>query len=63
MITGTSIRPDGILTGFLKAIGWEDYLDASRENTCVIPAIGLKPLAQFVRQQFHLKRTFYIGDP
>jgi len=56
-------RPDGILTGFLKGIGWEDYLDTSRENTCVIPAIKLKPLAQFVKQQFNLKRTFFIGDP
>lgn len=56
-------RPDGILTGFLQAIGWEDYLDPRRENTCVIPAIGLQALARFVKQQFQLKRTFFIGNP
>ncbi|MEM6316932.1 MAG: Nif3-like dinuclear metal center hexameric protein [Bacteroidota bacterium] len=55
-------RPDGILKGFLQEVGWESYLDVSRENTCVIPEISLKSLAQFLKKQFQLTRTFYIGD-
>lgn len=56
-------RPDGILHGFLQEIGWQDYLDSSRENTCVIPKIKLKDLAVFLKKQFNLTRTFYIGNP
>lgn len=56
-------RPDGILHGFLKEVGWQSYLDESRENICVIPAIKLKDLAAFLKKQFNLTRTFYIGNP
>lgn len=56
-------RPDGILTGFLKRLSWEDYYDEAFENTCVLPEIELKNLAQHLKEQFQLKRTFYIGDP
>lgn len=56
-------RPDGILTGFLQQLGWENYLDDTLENTCVIPKTNLKSLAQHIKSEFHLTRTFYIGDP
>jgi len=56
-------RPDGILHGFLQEVGWQAYLDTSRENTCVIPKIKLKDLAAFLKKQFNLSRTFYIGNP
>lgn len=56
-------RPDGILHGFLNEVGWQEYLDNSRENVCVIPFIKLKDLAAFLKKQFNLTRTFYIGDP
>lgn len=56
-------RPDGILHGFLKDAGWLDYEDKTRENICVLPSISLKDLAAFIKKQFQLKRTFYIGDP
>lgn len=56
-------RPDGILHGFLQEVGWQEYLDTSRENICVIPKITLKELAAFLKKQFNLTRTFYIGNP
>lgn len=56
-------RPDGILQGFLQEAGWQDYLDNSRENVCVLPEIKLKDLASFLKKQFNLTRTFYIGNP
>ena len=55
-------RPDGILTGFLKKLSWEDYLNPELENSCIIPKIGLKELAEHIKNQFQLSRTFYIGD-
>ena len=56
-------RPDGILHGFLQKTGWQDYLDPKRENICVLPPISLKNLAGYLKKQFNLTRTFYIGDP
>lgn len=56
-------RPDGILTGFLKAVGWEGYEDKSRENICVIPPISLRDLASFFKEKMGLHRTFYVGNP
>lgn len=56
-------RPDGILHGFLNEAGWQTYLDKERENVCVIPKIKLKNLAAFLKKQFNLTRTFYIGNP
>ena len=56
-------RPDGILHGMLQDLGWEPYLDAQRQNICVIPPTNLKTLASSFKQQLKLKRCFYIGNP
>ncbi len=56
-------RPDGILTGFLRKMNWEAYQDKIEVNMCEVPQIKLKALAQHIKRQFALKRTFYIGDP
>lgn len=56
-------RPDGILTGFLQDMGWENYLDQSRDNICVIPPTNLKKLAKEFKKKLGLGRTFIIGDP
>ncbi len=56
-------RPDGILTGFLQKMGWQDTLDPTLENTCIIPQQELQTLAGDIKRTFKLKRTFYIGNP
>ncbi len=56
-------EPDGILHGFLKAVGWLPYLQKDKEVTCVIPETTLQELAAFFKAQLGLRRTFYTGDP
>jgi putative NIF3 family GTP cyclohydrolase 1 type 2 len=56
-------QPDGILHGFLKAVGWRPYLQEDRQNTCLIPETSLKELAAFFKGQLKLDRCFYVGDP
>lgn len=55
-------RPDGILHGLLQDLGWQEYLDNTRENICVIPPNNLEQLATFFKQKLGLKRTFFIGN-
>lgn len=55
-------EPDGILHGFLRAVGWKPYLQENRENTCLIPETSLKELAAFFKGQLGLDRCFYAGD-
>jgi len=56
-------RPDGIMTGFLQNMGWENALNETLENSVVIPEIGLQELAQSIKNKFQLTRTFIIGRP
>ena len=56
-------EPDGVLHGFLKAVGWLPYLDEKRDFTCLIPETSLKELAAFFKGQLKLHRTFFTGDP
>lgn len=56
-------EPDGILHGFLQAVGWQPYLQRDVEVTCKIPETTLKELAAFFKAQLGLRRTFYTGDP
>ena len=55
-------RPDGILLGFLKKVGWESYELPGRENICRIPETSLEELALKLKNLLALKRTFYVGD-
>ncbi|MEL6256492.1 MAG: Nif3-like dinuclear metal center hexameric protein [Bacteroidota bacterium] len=57
------VRPDGILQGFINAMGWQGFLNTKIENACFIPKTTMKELASFLKRQLKLDRCFYIGDP
>ncbi len=58
-------HPDGILTGLLKALGWESYVltlaDPQRSYVCHVPAIRLIELAQMLKTQLGLSAVRVIG--
>jgi len=58
-----TVRPDGILHGFVKQVNWENYVDKERENICVIPSTTVGDLALFFKEKLRLKRPFIVGNP
>ena len=58
-----TVRPDGILHGFVKMVQWEDYEDKKRENIYVIAPTTVADLALFFKEKLQLKRPFIVGNP
>lgn len=62
-------EPDGILTGFLRKLGWEDYpvSDADRRNLpsiLEIPPQSLSELAAYCKQRLAISHPIQlVGDP
>jgi putative NIF3 family GTP cyclohydrolase 1 type 2 len=55
-------RPDGILTGVLRELGWEDYVDSKSASTCVIPPVSLSELVQLLKDRLRIRKVSVIGD-
>jgi putative NIF3 family GTP cyclohydrolase 1 type 2 len=56
-------QPDGIATGMMKALGWEQYVNARNPNAFHFPGT---PLIQFVRElqaQLHSRTMRIVGKP
>lgn len=56
------VEPDGILQGFINALGWQGFLNTKIENACFIPKTTMKELAAFLKRQLKLDRCFFVGD-
>lgn len=58
-----SLQPDGILSGIVTKLKWNDYVVNSHLDQFVIPEISLKGLLEYLKQIFP-KYTFYVvGKP
>jgi len=55
-------RPDGIMTGVLKELGWESYADPGRSQLCTIPAMPLRGLATLLKGKLGLKSLQVVGN-
>ncbi|HVU10391.1 MAG TPA: Nif3-like dinuclear metal center hexameric protein [Phototrophicaceae bacterium] len=56
-------QPDGITTGALKALGWEQYADDARPPRITLPPTTLADLTAYVRQKLGTTRPLVIGEP
>ncbi|KIL40846.1 hypothetical protein SD70_10410 [Gordoniibacillus kamchatkensis] len=56
-------RPDGILTGVARKLGWEPYLDLGRPAMAVVPATTLRSLALELKHKLALPFVRIAGDP
>ncbi|MBB6733201.1 Nif3-like dinuclear metal center hexameric protein [Cohnella zeiphila] len=56
-------RPDGIRTGVARKLGWESYLDPSREGMAVVPPTTLRSLAQELKSKLSLPYVRIAGNP
>jgi putative NIF3 family GTP cyclohydrolase 1 type 2 len=58
-----SHRPDGILTGVLKTLGWENYADKEKPYLINIPPSSLKEIVNLTKKKFNIDFVRVIGKP
>ena len=56
-------RPDGILLGMTKALGWEKYQNATQQHLFVLPETTVGNLASQVKQKLDIRVFRVVGDP
>ena len=54
--------PDGVQTGVVKQLGWEDYYNPKERNRYQIPPTSLKSLIDHVKESLGIDTVRYIGD-
>jgi len=55
-----AVRPDGIMTGVLKKLGWEQ---AGKDNVFTVPQASLRELALSLKQKFGSASVRFVGNP
>ncbi len=58
-----TMKPDGILTGMVKKLGWENYQDNDTVNLFVFPEMTLKGLLKSLKKVFPENAFYVMGDP
>jgi putative NIF3 family GTP cyclohydrolase 1 type 2 len=56
-------RPDGIMTGVLKRLGWEAYTDPGQRGRCTVPATTLSELVTTIKERLGIETVRVAGDP
>lgn len=56
-------RPDMIMSGMIRALGWENYQDKENERVFHLPSTTLKELASSIKQKLGLRAMRAVGDP
>jgi putative NIF3 family GTP cyclohydrolase 1 type 2 len=56
-------KPDGILLGMVKAMGWEKYQSAESAHLFVVPETSLKALAAEVAKKLNSPVVRVVGNP
>lgn len=56
-------QPDGILTGMLKALGWEAYQEPGLRGPLVIPGMTLATLVATLKERLAVSTVRVIGEP
>ena len=56
-------KPDGILAGMVRALGWESFQDATEQYRFSLPPTTLNGLAVSIRDRLHDRTMRVVGDP
>ena len=56
-------KPDGIMLGMVKALGWTSYQDATKPYLFVMPSQSLETLASDVKKKLGIVAMRVVGDP
>lgn len=55
-------KPDGVLTGVVEALGWQQYYDAKDPYVVSIPAASLQQIITLVKSRLGIDHLKFIGD-
>lgn len=55
-------QPDGIITGVLQDLGWEQHAHPERSYRCAVPPMTLSLLVSHVKQRLGIANVRVIGD-
>lgn len=55
-------RPDGILKGIYRELGWEACAVADNPIICRIPPVSLQELAAFQKEKLDIRVVRVVGD-
>lgn len=55
-------RPDGVLTGVLKALGWDKFSAADKQHVLTIPPTAFEKIIKEVKQKLKLPKVKAIGN-
>ncbi|MGA8030458.1 MAG: Nif3-like dinuclear metal center hexameric protein [Bryobacteraceae bacterium] len=56
-------KPDGILLGMTRALGWEQFQNPNNQNLFVFPEATLENLASNIKQKLKIRALRVVGDP
>jgi putative NIF3 family GTP cyclohydrolase 1 type 2 len=56
-------KPDGVMTGVLRELGWENYAEKGRQDLCAIPEQTLSNLMVFFKKKLGISKIQMTGDP
>jgi putative NIF3 family GTP cyclohydrolase 1 type 2 len=56
-------QPDGIITGELKALGWESYADAGEPWCCSLAPTTLEDLVAHLKEKLGISAVRVVGQP
>ena len=57
------IQPDGILSGMVEKLGWENYVVKGNLRRFVIPETTLMGLLQYLKSRFDSTAFYVVGNP
>jgi len=55
--------PDGVTTGVLAKLDWQNHADHDIPNIITLPKTTLKELIRHVKAKLNIEKVRYIGDP
>ena len=55
--------PDGVTTGVLAQLEWQNYADHTIPNIITLPAISLKDLIGHAKTKLNIEKVRYVGNP
>jgi putative NIF3 family GTP cyclohydrolase 1 type 2 len=58
-----SMKPDGIMTGMVQKLGWQDYISHNDISSFVIPETTLAGLLQYLKKVFPEYTFNVVGNP
>ena len=56
-------QPDGILTGMVRALGWQAFQSSAQPNLFVLPETTLETLAGDMKKKLGIRVVRVVGDP